>query len=151
MAEHQSSELQGSELQAGEVRRFVDRLVAATNAHDIEALVDCFATDYVNETPIHPGRGFVGAQQVRSNWEQIFAFVPDVRAEVLRLAVDADTAWTEWEMTGTRGDGSAHCMRGVVLFGVRDGVAQWARFYLEPIDATESTVDDAVREQVVRG
>jgi hypothetical protein len=128
----------------------VDRLVRATNAHDIDALVACFARDYVNETPAHPERGFTGREQVRTNWEQIFAFVPDVRAEVIRRAVDGETAWTEWEMTGTRGDGSAHCMRGVIVFGVRDGAAQWARFYLEPLDEGATTVDAAVRAQIVR-
>jgi ketosteroid isomerase-like protein len=129
----------------------VERLVRATNDHDIDALVACFAPEYTNETPVHPGRGFVGRDQVRKNWEQIFAAVPDVRAEVLRVAVDGETVWSEWEMNGTRADGTPHCMRGVILFGVREGVAQWARFYLEPVDADASTVDDAVREQVVRG
>ena len=87
---------------------------------------------------------------MRRNWQQILGFVPDLRAEVTRSVIDGETAWTEWEMTGTRGDGSAHQMRGVVLFGVREGLAQWARFYLEPVDLTGGTVDDAVREQVVR-
>jgi ketosteroid isomerase-like protein len=145
------SERQDRGAQAGEGRDFVERLVAATNAHDIDALVGCFAAGYVNETPTHPERGFVGDAQVRTNWEQIFAFVPDVHAEVIRIAVEGDTAWTEWEMTGTRRDGTAHCMRGVILFGVRDRVAQWARFFLEPLDETATTVDDAVREQIVRG
>jgi hypothetical protein len=53
-------------------------------------------------------------------------------------------------MTGTRRDGTGHHMRGVVVFGVGDGVAHWARFYLEPVDDGAGTVDDAVREQVVR-
>lgn len=128
----------------------VDRLVAATNAHDVDAVAACFAEDYENETPVHPSRGFRGRGQVRQNWEQIFAFVPDLRADVTRSVIDGDTAWTEWEMRGTRRDGTSHQMRGVVLFGVRDGVAQWARFYLEPVDAGTATVDDAVREQVVR-
>jgi ketosteroid isomerase-like protein len=128
----------------------VDRLLAATNAHDLEALVACFAPDYSNETPLHPSRGFRGRDQVRRNWEQIFGFVPDLQAEVTRRAVDGDTAWTEWVMTGTRRDGSAHRMAGVILFGVADGVAGWARFYLEPVDESTSGVDDAVRAQVVR-
>lgn len=85
------------------------------------------------------------------NWEQIFAFVPDIRAQVLRLAVDGDSAWTEWEMTGTRRDGTAHHMRGVIVLDVLDGMARSARFYLEPVDAGARTVDDAVRDQVVRG
>jgi ketosteroid isomerase-like protein len=128
----------------------VDRLLRATNAHDVDAVAGCFAEDYENETPVHPARGFRGREQVRRNWEQIFAFVPDLQAEVLRRAIDGDTAWTEWEMTGTCADGSAHHMRGVVVFGVHDGFARWARFYLEPVDEGDSTVDDAVREQVVR-
>jgi hypothetical protein len=76
--------------------------------------------------------------------------VPDLRAEVTRSTIDGETAWTEWEMSGTRRDGTAHQMRGIVLFGVRDGVAQSARFYVEPVDLGGGSVDDAVREQVVR-
>jgi ketosteroid isomerase-like protein len=130
-------------------QELVDRLVAATNDHDIEALVGCFAEDYRNETPVHPSRGFRGREQVRRNWEQIFAFVPDVKAEVLARATQGDTAWTEWTMSGTRPDGTPHRMAGVILFGVRDGAAYRARFYLEPVDEDRVSVDDAVREQVV--
>ena len=133
-----------------EARLLVDRLLQAINDHDLEALVACFAEDYENETPVHPARGFRGSGQVRRNWEQIFAFVPDLRAEVTRNATDGDVVWSEWEMTGTRRDGSAHCMRGVVIFGVGERVAQWARFYLEPVDLTDGSIDAAVREHVVR-
>jgi ketosteroid isomerase-like protein len=127
----------------------VDRLLNATNDHDIDALVACFSEEYENETPVHPARGFRGRDQVRRNWEQIFGFVPDLRAEVLRRSIDGETAWTEWQMTGTRKDGTAHHMRGVIVFGVHGGVARWARFYLEPVDDDARTVDEAVRDQVV--
>jgi ketosteroid isomerase-like protein len=125
-------------------------MVQAVNAHDLERLTGCFAADYVNETPAHPARAFRGRDQVRRNWEQIFAFVPDVHASVLRTAAAGDTVWTEWEMTGTRRDGTPHKMVGVVLFRIDDAVARWARFYLEPVDEDGTTVDDAVRRQVVR-
>lgn len=128
----------------------IERLVEATNRHDLEALVGCFAEDYRNETPAHPARGFHGAAQVRRNWEEIFAFVPDIHARVLRSAVDGDAVWTEWEMHGTRRDGSAHRMAGVIVFGVDGGLIRWARFYLERVDEDEATVDEARREQVVR-
>jgi ketosteroid isomerase-like protein len=128
----------------------VARLERATNDHDVEAVTACFAEDYENETPVHPARGFRGRAQVHRNWEQIFTFVPDLRAEVLRCTVDGDVAWTEWEMTGTRPDGTAHHLLGVVLFGVRNDLACWARFYLEPVDEGTGGVDDAVRQQVVR-
>jgi ketosteroid isomerase-like protein len=131
-------------------KEMVDRLVRAVNDHDLEALVDCFAEEYENETPAHPTRGFRGRAQVRRNWEQMFAFVPDLRAELKLTASEGDTAWSEWEIAGTRRDGTAHRMRGVVIFGVRDGVARWARFYLEPLDIGAGTVDDAVCHQVVR-
>ncbi len=62
----------------------VDRLSQATNDHDLEGLVACFASDYRNETPAHPERGFVGNEQVRKNWTQIFAAVPDLTAKILR-------------------------------------------------------------------
>jgi ketosteroid isomerase-like protein len=128
----------------------IDRLVLATNEHDLDALVGCFSDDYENETPAHPARGFRGRAQVRRNWEQIFAFVPDIRAEVLRRATADDSAWTEWEMRGTRRDGKPHWMRGVIVFGVSDEAIRWARFYLEPVDESDTTVDGAIRQQMVR-
>ena len=60
-----------------DVLSFPHRLAAATTAHDIEALVACFGADYINETPAHPARGFLGADQVRRNWTQLFAGIPD--------------------------------------------------------------------------
>jgi hypothetical protein len=56
--------------------------------------------------------------------------------------------WTEWEHRGTRPDGSPHLMRGVVIFGVEDGLIDWARFYLEPVEAGGGGVSEAIRKQV---
>jgi ketosteroid isomerase-like protein len=131
-------------------RTTVERLLEATNQHDLDELVACFAEDYENETPVHPARGFRGRDQVRRNWDQIFTAVPDVRAEITRSAVDGNTVWSEWEMRGTRRDGTAHRMRGCILFSVGDGVIRSARFYLEPVDENDAGVDVAVRDQVVR-
>ena len=131
-------------------RSWLDRLLAATNDHDLDELVSCFADGYRNESPAHPARGFTGAEQVRRNWEQIFAFVPDVRAEVTAIAMSGTSVWTEWDMRGTRRDGTSHRMAGVVIFEVVDDLATSARFYLEPVDDAAATVDDAVRQQVVR-
>ncbi len=129
-------------------RAMLDRLAHAVNARDLEALVDCFAPDYVNETPAHPARGFSGREQVRANWARIFEGVPDVRAAVLRVAVDGDLVWSEWEMSGTRRDGGAYVMAGVILFHVAAGRASSARFYLEPVHVDDLDVDAAVRGQV---
>ncbi len=118
----------------------IDRLVRAVNEHDLAGLVSCFADDYVNQTPAHPGRGFTGKDQVRRNWARIFAAVPDHTATLIASAQDGDTVWTEWEMRGTRADGAPHRMCGPIVFTVRDGLASAARFYLEPVD--DPSVDD---------
>ena len=128
-----------------EMVRLLER---ATNAHDLDAIVACFAADYRNETPAHPARGFTGRDQVRANWTQIFAAIPDLGVEVLRTSVTADTVWSEWVHRGTKPDGSVHLMRGVVIFGVESGRATWARFYLEPVQHGGGGVADAVRSQV---
>lgn len=129
----------------------VSRLCQATNEHDVEGIVACFGPDYVNETPAHPERGFTGPEQVRANWAQILAAIPDLTAQVLRCAVDGNTVWSEWEHRGTRPDGTAHLMRGVVIFGVAGDRARWARFYLEPVQDAAGSVDQAIRRQVIPG
>ena len=129
-------------------RTVINRLLQATNDHDLDALVDCFASDYVNQTPVHPLRGFTGNEQVRLNWRQIFAAVPDLVAEVAARAEVGGTVWTEWQMAGTRGDGTPHLMRGVIIFTVQDNRISTARFYLEPVETSTGDVNTAVRAQM---
>jgi predicted SnoaL-like aldol condensation-catalyzing enzyme len=127
----------------------VERLRDVTNAHDLDEIVGCFATDYRNETPLHPARGFVGHEQVRRNWTQIMAAVPDVSTEIVAAVADGDQVWSQWEHRGTRRDGSRHLLRGVIIFGVQSGLIAAARFFLEPVEDTGDTVDVAVRRQVI--
>src|SRR5690242_874566 len=87
----------------------IERLLAATNAHDVEAIVACFAEDYTLESPIHPARSSRGKEQVRRNWMQILSAVGDLGARLLGSVREGRTSWTEWEMIGTRRDGGAHC------------------------------------------
>ena len=134
-----------------ELLTVVERLRDATNAHDLDAIVACFAADYCNETPAHPARGFVGREQVRRNWTQILAAVRDVSTEIVASVAAGDTVWTEWEHRGTRSDGSPHLMRGVIIFKVRDGLIATARFFLEPVENAGIGVDSAVRRQVSPG
>ena len=129
----------------------LERLAGAVNSHDLDALAGCFADGYRNETPAHPAQGFTGRSQVRRNWEQIFTFVPDITARVLRSCADGDVVWSEWEMTGTRRDNSVHQMAGVIVFGVRGGQFSWARFYLEPVQAAGADVNETVGRRVQAG
>ena len=126
----------------------VQRLRAVTNAHDLDAIVACFASDYRNQTPAHPARNFVGNEQVRRNWTQILAAIPDISTEILASVVSGTIVWTEWEHRGTRQDGTAHLMRGVIVFGIAGGLIASARFFLEPVEETSGDVDAAVQRQV---
>lgn len=122
----------------------VEQLRRSVDAHDLDAVVACFADEYRNETPAHPARGFEGSEQVRRNWQRIFAGIPNIAARVLRMAVDGDVVWSEWEMGGSRADDTPQMLRGVVIFGVAGNQFGWARFYLEPVDAADDSVDAAV-------
>jgi len=126
--------------------KVIERLVAATNAHDLEGLVSCFAPSYVNATPAHPARGFRGLEQVRRNWSTLFAAVPDITVEVVASVAEGGQVWTEWEMSGSRRDGTAHAMAGVIIFGVDGDHIISARFYLEPVDTGSGNADAAVQQ-----
>lgn len=132
-------------------RSVIERLVQAVARHDLDALVECFAEDYVNETPAHPGRGFRGRDQVRQNWTRILDAVPDLHPTIHRSSFDGGTAWTEWELAGTRTDGDPFLLRGVVIYQVGDGLIRSARFFLEPVDDSGADVDEAVRTLVRTG
>ena len=124
----------------------IERLAAAQNAHDIDAMVACFAEDYESEQPAHPDRAFRGSAQVRANWSEIFAGVPDLRAELLRSSVDGETVWTEWRYTGTQADGGRFDVAGVIIAGIRDDRIARARLYLEPIEEAGAGIEAAVHD-----
>jgi len=126
----------------------VRRLQDATNRHDLDALVACFAPDYLSEIPVHPSRSFRGSDQVRRNWTQILGGVPDLHSSLVRHAVAGDVVWAEWEWTGTRRDGAPHLMRGVTVLGVEDDRIAWGRFYMEPVADDGVDVEAAVREAI---
>ena len=58
-------------------------------------IVACFAPDYRNETPVHPARDFIGSDQVRRNWTQILATIPDVSCEIVASVTSGQTIWTD--------------------------------------------------------
>jgi ketosteroid isomerase-like protein len=123
----------------------VERLSAAMNARDIDAFVACFAEDYDSRQPAHPDRAFTGRNQVRENWSAIFDGVPDFSSELVATAGSGDVEWSEWRWRGTQADGTKLDMAGVIVGGVRDGLLQWARLYVEPVEQGEG-IEAAVRD-----
>lgn len=123
----------------------IDRLMKATNQHDLNALADCFHSDYDSMFPAHPERAFQGQEQMRRNWTTIFAAVPDLRSKLIRSASDENTFWAEWEWTGTRRDGKRFDMRGVTIQEERDGKIAWVRLFMEPVEHSTENAELEMR------
>ena len=122
----------------------VDRLIEATNDRDLDALADCFAEDVRSIQPAHPSRSFVGREQVRQNWARILGGIPDLETRVVDRAVAGDRVFAELAFDGHRPDGAPFRLRGVTVNRVRDGRIDELHFYMEPIDAEDVGIDEAV-------
>jgi ketosteroid isomerase-like protein len=123
-----------------------ERLVRATNDHDLEALLACFEPDYRSEQPAHPARAFEGVAQVQKNWSTLLEAVPDIRWEIISSAETGDTAWLELDLTGTHADGTKLHELGVVILGVPRERIAWAHLYLEDVEADGGDIDETVRQ-----
>jgi hypothetical protein len=122
-------------------------MVDAANRHDLDAMVAQFSDDYENITPIHPARSFTGKEQVRRNWENLFAGVPNLQVTVYSAETGPDgSVWMEWGNSGNRRDGVSVEMAGVAIFTVRADLIAGVHFYLEPVDHGSGDINAAVRE-----
>jgi ketosteroid isomerase-like protein len=120
--------------------------IDAVNKHDVEAIAECFAPDYHDIEPAHPTRKITGGREnVRKNFGVMLQSMPDFRLELLRVASDGDTAWSELDISGTRHDGSREHLRGVNIFGIRDGQIAWGRIYLESVEEDGIDIDERIR------
>jgi ketosteroid isomerase-like protein len=127
--------------------QIMSRLLSAMNAHDLDAFVACFAEEYESEQPAHPSRAFRGSDQVRQNWESVFAGVPDFTAELLLSAVtDEGVEVGEWRWQGTHADGSPFGMQGVIVVGLQRNQIAWGRLYMEPVERDGAAIDEMVQE-----
>jgi len=94
----------------------LERLHAAMNRHDLEAMLEAFDPDYRSEQPLHLNRGFGSKEQVRKNCSRMLDSFPDFEARLLGHASSEETVWSEWRWSATGLD-----MKGVTLLGVSDG------------------------------
>ena len=124
-----------SEAHTNDPAALIYRLRDAINAHDLDGITRCFAEDFHSELPATPERSFTGREHVRKNWQGLLAAIPDLQAEVVRLTVDGTTVWTEWEQKGSMPSGGEHLVRGMFVMDVRDGLARWNRFYMNPVES----------------
>ena len=103
----------------------LERVLAAFNRHDLDALMTCFAEDAVLELPRGPepwGRRCVGKAAVRAGLAGRFAGIPDVRYSEDRHWVCGDRGVSEWLLTGTTTAGERLAVRGCDLWEFHDGL-----------------------------
>ena len=125
----------------------MNQLLAAMNAHDLDAFVACFAPDYHSEQPAHPSRTFDGRDQVRKNWASVFAGVPDFSAELVASAsTHGGIEMGEWHWSGTHTDGSPFAMCGVIVMGVEGQRIAWGRLYMDVVERDGADINQMVRE-----
>ena len=97
----------------------LEELLAAFNAHDLDAIMGFFTDDCVLETPrgTEPwGTRFEGSEQVRSGLAQRFEGLPDVHYGDDEHWACGEHAVSRWLLTGTTPDGVAVRVRGCDLF-----------------------------------
>ena len=125
----------------------MNRVLAALNSHNLDAFVECFASDYRSEQPVHPSRAFEGSDKVRENWTSVFAGVPDFQAELLTSVTTEDSVEIgEWRWRGTHTDGTPFAMQGVTVMGIEGTHIAWGRLYMDVVEQDGGDIDAMVRE-----
>jgi ketosteroid isomerase-like protein len=105
--------------------QMLERIAAAFDAHDLDAIMVHFAGDAVFEGPrgSEPwGTRFVGAAAIREAFAARFAGIPDVRYQQDSHFVDGDRGASEWTLSGTTTEGERIEVRGCDLWTFRDGM-----------------------------
>jgi ketosteroid isomerase-like protein len=122
----------------------LEQMRAALDAHDLDAFVEFFREDYVGERPRHPGAKISTREDVRDNWAEVISDVPDLQVDVPAAVQDGDRIWSEWRAYGTARSGAMLELRGVIIFGLEEGLVAWSRMYFEPVEQGLS-LDDLAR------
>jgi ketosteroid isomerase-like protein len=102
----------------------LEQLVAAFNAHDLDAIMAFFADDCELLMPRGKdpwGTRYVGKGAVREGLATRFAGVPDVRYGDAEHWVAGNLGVSRWLLTGTTKAGNKLRVRGVDLYESRDG------------------------------
>lgn len=90
-------------------------IAQAFNAHDLDAIMECFADDCSLDMPRGPepwGQRFVGKAAVRERLATRFKGLPDVHYSDDRHWVSGDRGVSEWLLTGTTPEGRRVRVRG---------------------------------------
>jgi steroid delta-isomerase-like uncharacterized protein len=96
----------------------------AWNRHDVDAIMTFMTDDCVFESSAGPdvcGTRYVGAEQVKAGFADVWANFPDAHWGGARHFVCGERGISEWTFTGTRRDGARFEVHGCDLFTFREG------------------------------
>ena len=102
----------------------LDGLANAFNEHDAEKIVSYMTDDCVFEASAGPdvdGEKFVGKEDVKKAFEDIFKTYPDAHWDNPHHFISGNRAVSEWIFSGTKQDGSKVEVTGCDLFTFRNG------------------------------
>lgn len=103
---------------------FLQSFADAFNAHDIKAIMLQMTDDCVFEASAGPdtdGQRFIGREQVKRAFGDVFATFPDAHWDNPRHFISGDRGFTEWTFTGTKKDGTKVEVTGCDLFTFKNG------------------------------
>lgn len=103
---------------------FLQSFADAFNTHDIKAIMSHMTDDCVFEASAGPdidGQKFIGQEQVKKAFEDVFATFPDARWSNPRHFIIGERGFTEWIFIGTKKDGVKVEVTGCDLFTFKDG------------------------------
>lgn len=103
---------------------FLQSFADAFNAHDIKAIMSHMTDDCVFEASAGPdvnGQKFIGQEQVKKAFEDVFATFPDAHWSNPRHFIIGERGFTEWVFIGTKKDGVKVEVTGCDLFTFKDG------------------------------
>jgi ketosteroid isomerase-like protein len=115
----------------------LDELVAAFNAHDIDAIMRFFAQDCSLDLPRGPephGRRFVGHDEVRRGIMTRFETTPDVYYSEVENFACGSTGMSKWLLTGTTTQGQEVRVRGCDFYSFQDGKVTRKDSYWKIVD-----------------
>lgn len=115
-------------LETKDPRGVVEWIFGRVNAHDLDGLAEAAAEDIREDWPV-VGH-LEGRRAVVDNFRTLFAAIPDLRLEILRIVAEGETVFVHWRaagrfsggpFNGIRATGRSIDLRGADCFTIRDG------------------------------
>lgn len=106
----------------------------AWNAHDIDRIMEYMTDDCIFETgggSEKYGTRFVGFDEVRRRFIEVWTEIPDVHFEGCLHFVQGGHGCSEWTFVGTRQDGTNIEIDGCDLFTFENGKIKSKRSYVK--------------------